>query len=116
MAEYRDANDTRQTSDRGTVQLRYETIAALAAEMFAGSRPLVNNIRDKFEGHLPMLQRLIDVANEFEDESVLRAVVWDETHDWILCVEMLANQVHDDEGIVWDEVFAAGKVKVPHAD
>ena len=92
-------------------QLRYESIAGLVSDMWAGFQPLAARIQDQFDGHLPLLQHAIDWAIEFENQVVAREVQWDETHDWIMCIEELARQVcSPDSPVNWNEVFEEGKV------
>jgi hypothetical protein len=93
----------------GTEYLRQETVAALTAQLFAGKKPLISRVSG-YQGDIHLLGGIIDAANEFETESVLRAVIWDVTHDWIQCVEKLAEMFTYGE-CTMDDVFEAGKFR-----
>lgn len=90
-----------------------ETIAAVVAEVTTGFRAW-----DQFcERHqqMPWLEKLgilILVAEEFEEEAKERGVEWDETHDYINCIEETSNQLEATDDPDWDTVFEKGRCKV----
>jgi hypothetical protein len=97
------------TSDVNPEFKLLETVAALTSEIYVDHNLLYRF--DQRVGEEPFVTKLadiIDISRKFEAEAKRRKVIWDESHDWILCIEKLADQFAYDPAVDWDRVFTKG--------
>lgn len=68
-------------ADRGLLLL--ETAVAISGD-------LMPHLPEDIE-YMSRVRRIIDLSIAFEAEARKAGVIWDETHDWVLCIESMCK-------------------------